>query len=457
MANSVLSVSASLTPAAAAPSAKASPRLAGEADFQQELQRVRQRKDEASDKTGAPQKKEVSRGRKGRAKPADARKSDQRQAQSADAKPADSADGSSETAVKTDAASDAAEPTGDEQKTDQAGAGDAAATPASGDAAAAAQLSGHAAPTVSPLAAPADPQKQDDAANTESAQSAVQKLTNLPDPQLPTAGDAAAPAAVAAQPAPAPADLQRALSAGAPQQHVAALPDDAPADAPSKAAVATSARAPANPAADQSQAVSTFDAMLNQLMSADAGKDADRPAGAQKIDAPPPALSIAGTPQDTPRAAAHTRPAAAAPLPPEIEFAQANYPKLIDNVRTQLLPGGGAMQIRLDPPELGALQVSVEMRDGAMVASFQTSSDQATQLLSHSLHQLKSALESQGVTVEKLQVTQAPRDQHFGGQENSQNQQQSQEQASQQEQQRRELMRRMWRKAMGRDAVDFTV
>lgn len=448
MANSVLSVSASLTPAAAAPSAKASPRLAGEADFQQELQRVRQRKAEASDKTGAPQKKEVSRGRKGRAKPSDARKSDQRQAQSADAKPADSAEESSETAAKTDAASDAAEPTGDEQKTDQAGAGDAAA---------AAQLSGHAAQTVSPLAAPADPQKQDDAANAESAQSAVQKLANLPDAQSPTAGEAATPAAVPAPPAPAQADLQRALSAGAPQRRVAALPEDAPADAPSKAAVETSARAPANPAADQSQAVSTFDAMLNQLMSADAGKDVDRPAGAQKIDAPPPALSIAGAPQDTPRAAAHTRPAAAAPLPPEIEFAQANYPKLIDNVRTQLLPGGGAMQIRLDPPELGALQVSVEMRDGAMVASFQTSSDQATQLLSHSLHQLKSALESQGVTVEKLQVTQAPRDQRFGGQENSQNQQQSQEQAAQQEQQRRELMRRMWRKAMGRDAVDFTV
>ena len=68
-------------------------------------------------------------------------------------------------------------------------------------------------------------------------------------------------------------------------------------------------------------------------------------------------------------------------------------------------------QIRLDPPELGALQVLVHMRDGAMTASFQTSSDDATKLLSHSLGQLKQVLESQGVSVDKLHVQQAPRDQ----------------------------------------------
>ena len=36
------------------------------------------------------------------------------------------------------------------------------------------------------------------------------------------------------------------------------------------------------------------------------------------------------------------------------------------------------MHIRLDPPELGALQVTVHMEDGVMSAMFQTSTDDAT-------------------------------------------------------------------------------
>ena len=80
-------------------------------------------------------------------------------------------------------------------------------------------------------------------------------------------------------------------------------------------------------------------------------------------------------------------------------------------MRGQLLPDGGTMHIRLDPPELGALQVSVHMQDGVMSASFQTSNDDATRLLSHSLGQLKHMLETQGVSVDKLHVTQTPRDQ----------------------------------------------
>jgi flagellar hook-length control protein FliK len=118
------------------------------------------------------------------------------------------------------------------------------------------------------------------------------------------------------------------------------------------------------------------------------------------------------------------------------------------------------MQIRLDPPELGALQVTVELRDGAMNATFQTSNDDATRLLSHSLGQLKTALESQGVTVDKIQVQQAPKD-HPSGQtaeDSSQQQQQRRDDAeARQEQQRREMLRQMWRRISGdgRDPIDL--
>jgi flagellar hook-length control protein FliK len=111
------------------------------------------------------------------------------------------------------------------------------------------------------------------------------------------------------------------------------------------------------------------------------------------------------------------------------------------------------MQIRLDPPELGALQVMVELRDGVMAATFQTSNDKATRLLSHSLNQLKHVLEAQGVSVEKLQVQQAPKNESSsaGGDQKDHPQERdwNQEQAARQEQQRKEILRRMWRKVLG--------
>ena len=67
------------------------------------------------------------------------------------------------------------------------------------------------------------------------------------------------------------------------------------------------------------------------------------------------------------------------------------------------------MQMHLNPGELGSMSVSVHMRDGVMTATFETSSDQAAKLLSHSLGQLKTALESQGVSVGRLHVEQSPK------------------------------------------------
>lgn len=137
------------------------------------------------------------------------------------------------------------------------------------------------------------------------------------------------------------------------------------------------------------------------------------------------------------------------PLPPEARFATANHATIVSDVRTRLLPHGGSMQIRLDPPELGALQVSVEMRDGAMTATFHTSNDDATRLLSHSLGQLKTALESQGVTVEKIQVQQSPKNESSQSQEEQSPQQQRDAANARQEQQRREMLNRMWRRVSG--------
>ena len=141
---------------------------------------------------------------------------------------------------------------------------------------------------------------------------------------------------------------------------------------------------------------------------------------------------------------------------PDADLTATNHEKIVQSVRTQLLPNGGTMQIRLDPPEMGQLQVTVRMNDGAMTATFETSNDQATKMLSHSLGQLKQALETQGVSVEKLHVQQSPRDQQSNSSSEEKKQQAQQDgQSSQRDQQRRDMLRRMWAKLGVGDPLDM--
>jgi flagellar hook-length control protein FliK len=142
------------------------------------------------------------------------------------------------------------------------------------------------------------------------------------------------------------------------------------------------------------------------------------------------------------------------PVPPEVRFAEDNHPKVVSAVKTELLPGGGTIQLRLDPPDLGPMRLEVRMEDGQMSASFVTASDQATSLLTHSLGQLKHALEGAGISVDKLQVRQGSAD-SFSENMEQQKQGTSDQSAGQQEQQRREMLNRMWQKVAGGDPLDL--
>jgi flagellar hook-length control protein FliK len=138
-------------------------------------------------------------------------------------------------------------------------------------------------------------------------------------------------------------------------------------------------------------------------------------------------------------------------VPPEAQFAQANHAQIVSGIHGQLLPSGGNMQLRLDPPELGTLNIIVRIHEGVMNASFETNNDQATRMLSHSLSQLKTSLEAQGVSVGKLHVQQSPRNQQSDSQGDEQSSRDGSpgEQPAQREQQRREMLRRMWRRLSG--------
>jgi flagellar hook-length control protein FliK len=223
---------------------------------------------------------------------------------------------------------------------------------------------------------------------------------------------------------------------------------------------------PASDAQGSSQAVESLDASLAALApegsashkaapgddsasdgSASAMRDLLVPLPGDKTPAAPPA------PSSTP---------APAPPRPEIRFAEANHPSIVQGITGQVLAKGGTMHLRLDPPELGAMQVTVNVKDGLMTASFQTSNDEATRLLSHSLHDLKSLLESQGVQVQKLQVQQQSShdfdsNSNNGGDTSRQQQQAMQDNSARQEQQRKEMIRRMWAKlGVGNDPLDVT-
>jgi flagellar hook-length control protein FliK len=149
------------------------------------------------------------------------------------------------------------------------------------------------------------------------------------------------------------------------------------------------------------------------------------------------------------------------PVPREAQFAEANHAQIVTGIQAQLLPNGGSMQLHLNPGELGSMSVSVQMRNGVMSATFEASNDQAARLLTHSLGQLKTALETQGVSVGALHVQQAPRTAapNPGGNSNSGENSDSSagdKSAQQQEQQRKEMLRKMWRRLNGgKDPLDM--
>ena len=189
-----------------------------------------------------------------------------------------------------------------------------------------------------------------------------------------------------------------------------------------------------------------------------ADSDGEQGAGAARPAASHPELSLGAAAAGAEHRvlSAPAQPPAELSAPPEARFAESNHGNIVSHIRTELLPQGGRMQIRLDPPELGVLNITVQMQDGVMTAAFHTASEQAANLLSHSLHELKGVLESQGVQVEKLQVQQSPREfnSHAG---DDQRQQPQDDPSSRQEQQRRQMLRRMWAKlGLGGGPLDVT-
>lgn len=81
---------------------------------------------------------------------------------------------------------------------------------------------------------------------------------------------------------------------------------------------------------------------------------------------------------------------------------------VVRGLATMVNQRGGVMNMRLDPPELGALRVQMTLTRGVVSAEFQASTPQAQGLLERNLTVLRSALEGQGLTVDRLTVHISP-------------------------------------------------
>lgn len=153
-----------------------------------------------------------------------------------------------------------------------------------------------------------------------------------------------------------------------------------------------------------------------------------------------------------------SEPAPASPAPASTQQTpeQATADRVATAITTKLLPKGGKMEIRLDPPQLGRIHIDVQVVSGKLTATFTASSDEASRMLGHKLDHLRQSLETGGLTVDRLQVKTSSessmRDagadqshQQFGGQDARQGQSQDQ----------RDLARRLWKRAMfGTDGLD---
>ncbi len=102
--------------------------------------------------------------------------------------------------------------------------------------------------------------------------------------------------------------------------------------------------------------------------------------------------------------------------------------RVVRGLSTLVNQHGGAMKMRLHPPELGDLRVQMSVVRGVVTAQFQAATPEAHAMLERNMSVLRSALEQQGLTVERLAVQpQAPSNSQSMSQErNDQSQQNSQ-------------------------------
>ncbi|MZQ81587.1 hypothetical protein GQF01_05510 [Paenibacillus sp. 5J-6] len=88
-------------------------------------------------------------------------------------------------------------------------------------------------------------------------------------------------------------------------------------------------------------------------------------------------------------------------------FAEEMTDHVLKNMKITLADGFSEAKLSLFPKNLGHIDVKISMHDGQLIAQFAAESAAAKQMLENQLPQLRQALITQGLQVEKLEVTQS--------------------------------------------------
>jgi flagellar hook-length control protein FliK len=89
-------------------------------------------------------------------------------------------------------------------------------------------------------------------------------------------------------------------------------------------------------------------------------------------------------------------------------FAQDMTEHMLKNMKISLADGISEAKLSLFPKNLGHVDVKITMREGNLIAQFATDTLAGKQMLESQLPQLRQSLQSQGLLVERLEVTQNP-------------------------------------------------
>ncbi len=84
--------------------------------------------------------------------------------------------------------------------------------------------------------------------------------------------------------------------------------------------------------------------------------------------------------------------------------AQANLDRVVKAAQTAIRGGSSSVQLRLDPPELGLLRVEIRHSASGLHLQMQATSTEAHQMLQKSSHELRAALEMQGLGAAKIEI-----------------------------------------------------
>lgn len=98
------------------------------------------------------------------------------------------------------------------------------------------------------------------------------------------------------------------------------------------------------------------------------------------------------------------KPVQAQPIAPNSDSDSLNTARLTRGLANAVQQRGGAVTLRLTPPEMGTVRIQMQITGTNVSASFHAESASAQTLLTQQLAQLRTSLETQGMNVERLSV-----------------------------------------------------